>query len=393
MIACGDGGADAGEWSGTVSDSAGIEIVRSTGDGIWDDDAAWTLEEIFRVGGMEAGEDARFGLVAAVDADEEGRVYALDMQAREIRVFDSGGALVSVIGGPGGGPGEFGAGLMGMFERGDTIWGIDVAGQGMQGFDLEGERIVQVPFDLTGGIPLRMDETEAGLVAQRRAMSLQASAPAPTGDAVTVIRGEAPDTLVVLPLGESFSMQGGEARISFFQSEPLWDAAEDGSFAWGTNKTYRIRIHGPEGELRRIVERNLEAQELTESMEQRLRDAILEQMVQASGSPAEALAPMLDQATFAETFPILAQLILTDDGHLWVQRVGRMSEAVESEEFDVQDLGSPLWDVFDPEGRYLGEVRVPDRFQPLRLIDGVLWGIGRDEFDVQSIVGMRVLRS
>ena len=32
LAACGDGG---GEWEGTVTDSAGVEIVMNAGDGLW----------------------------------------------------------------------------------------------------------------------------------------------------------------------------------------------------------------------------------------------------------------------------------------------------------------------------------------------------------------------
>jgi hypothetical protein len=56
-------------------------------------------------------------------------------------------------------------------------------------------------------------------------------------------------------------------------------------------------------------------------------------------------------------------------------------------------MGSNEWDVFDAEGRYLGVLAFPLRFQPIREVDGVIWGVERDEFDVQSVVGYRVLRS
>ncbi len=379
------------EWTGTVVDSAGISIVRSTGDGIWGEAPAWTLEETFRVGGIDGGPDAEFGLVAAVDVDSDGNVYVLDQQARQIRVYNPDGSLRSVIGGPGGGPGEFGPGLMGMFEHRDTVWGIDVAGQGLQGFDDTGERIAQAPFDLTGGVPLRMDETAQGLLAQRRGVMPGGSMVEGAGDPIAVIRGEV-DTLMTLPPGESFSMQGGVPQLSFFQPEPLWDAADDGGIAWGTNKVYRIHITDLNGTTVRIVERELEAQPVTEAIERGLRSAVLRQMSQASGAPEEMLAPMLEQATFAETLPIIAQVILGEDGFLWVQRIGQVREQMDSEDFDIQDLGSPIWDIFDAEGRYLGDLRVPDRFQPLRLIDDALWGIQLDDLDVPSVVGMRVVR-
>ena len=63
----------------------------------------------------------------------------------------------------------------------------------------------------------------------------------------------------------------------------------------------------------------------------------------------------------------------------------------EGEEWSPQDLGSNEWDVFDGEGRYLGIVALPPHFQVLREVGGVLYGVQRDEFDVQSVVGLRLV--
>jgi hypothetical protein len=73
-----------------------------------------------------------------------------------------------------------------------------------------------------------------------------------------------------------------------------------------------------------------------------------------------------------------------------VQRIQTADQVQDPADFDPQDLGSPDWDVFDDQGRYLGIVTMPGRFQPLRLVGDVLYGIERDEYDVQSVVGYRM---
>jgi hypothetical protein len=57
------------------------------------------------------------------------------------------------------------------------------------------------------------------------------------------------------------------------------------------------------------------------------------------------------------------------------------------------DFGSRTWDVFDAEGRYLGVVNMPLRFQPVRFLGNVIYGIQRDELDVQYVVKLQVVGS
>ena len=58
----------------------------------------------------------------------------------------------------------------------------------------------------------------------------------------------------------------------------------------------------------------------------------------------------------------------------------------ELEDFNPQlGFGSPDWDVFDAEGRFLGTIEMPERFQPIRFQDDRIYGIWRDELDVQRV--------
>ena len=55
----------------------------------------------------------------------------------------------------------------------------------------------------------------------------------------------------------------------------------------------------------------------------------------------------------------------------------------------------PVFDVFDPEGRYLGEVRMLFLLStsPAPVIrDGMIYGTVRDELDVPYVVRARVVR-
>ncbi len=48
--------------------------------------------------------------------------------------------------------------------------------------------------------------------------------------------------------------------------------------------------------------------------------------------------------------------------------------------------------MFDSEGRYLGVVMMPERFAPQRIHGGDIYGVARDELDVQYVVKLRLIR-
>jgi hypothetical protein len=65
------------------------------------------LEEAWRIGGETENDDEFFGVITQLRCDDEGNVFLLDAQLHEVRVFDAGGELVTVMGREGEGPGEF----------------------------------------------------------------------------------------------------------------------------------------------------------------------------------------------------------------------------------------------------------------------------------------------
>jgi hypothetical protein len=68
----------------------------------------WQREIVYEVGGAEAEGWAAFGRIAGVGFDEEGRLYVLDSQAKQVHLLAGDGTLERSMGTPGQGPGELG---------------------------------------------------------------------------------------------------------------------------------------------------------------------------------------------------------------------------------------------------------------------------------------------
>lgn len=397
VAACGDAemdGTAAGDgWAGEIVDSAGITVVRNPSSGLWEGSGAWTVAEEMRIGGgFDVSEDYQFGLVAAISVDAAGNVWVADQQAATVRKYSPEGEYLATAGRPGGGPGEIGLQLAGVFATSEGIEVPDLGNFRVSLFGDDGEFISSRGLNIADGIPIRWDQHPDGrIVAQYRSAG-QAGNDLEGGDKVRTFEEE-PVTLLELPKGESFSMSSetGVPQFRIFEPEPIWDLGEDGRLAYGMNNDYRIQLYNDAGEVSRIVTFPFEQRPVTEGDQSRMRRAF-GRLLETQGVPPAALDAFLAGVQFGETYPAFAQIILAQDGGIWVQLLRTADEMGADEELNLQDLGSNRWDVFDPEGRYLGEMTMPEKFQPVLFRGDAIYGIQRDEFDVQSVVRFRVNR-
>jgi hypothetical protein len=85
--------------------------LRVVADTVWGSGSGWRVHEDLRIGASsEASSDTMaglFGRVFAIAADAEGRIYVADAMREVVEVFEHDGTPLRVIGGRGGGPGEF----------------------------------------------------------------------------------------------------------------------------------------------------------------------------------------------------------------------------------------------------------------------------------------------
>jgi hypothetical protein len=391
---CGEPSDTSGTWGGSVVDSAGVMFVTNPSTGLWDSGEAWTVEEELTIGAPDGDPELEFGQITGVDVDEGGVIYVADLLAREVRVFAPDGSYIRTISSPGSGPEELGSAIAGPFLNGD-VQVADLQNQRVSRFSREGEFLGSFHLDFTRGIPMRWDEAPGGtLVAQLRRIDPTGASSVPTGDVVVSFTAEGVmgDTLLALTPGESLQVGGGSIQMRVFGTEPIWDMGDDGRLVSGRNDEYRIEIRGLDGGLRQVVSLPFERRAVTDRDQQVILDAVSE-AAERQGVPPEAMRMLSELLTFGDEYPAFASLLAGPHGSLWVQRLRTGTDLVGDEAtFDVQDLGSNEWEVFDAEGRYLGVVEFPDHFQPLRVLGDRFYGITRDELDVQSLTVYRLVR-
>ncbi len=93
------------EWKGSVEEEDGVTVIKNPKEPMYGEDVI-SLEEELSIGRTEEKEEYMFSYTVSIAVNDNGDIFILDIQQKNIRVFDSHGKYVKTIGRPGQGPGE-----------------------------------------------------------------------------------------------------------------------------------------------------------------------------------------------------------------------------------------------------------------------------------------------
>jgi hypothetical protein len=365
-------------WQGTLETRPdGVVLVRNPQQGAWREGEAWQVREEVRIGIAEGAGPTLFGNVTAVEADSAGRIWVLDGQAKELRVFDARGKHVRTIGREGGGPGEFRDPVGLAWAPDGTVWVADPAGGRYTVFDANGIFIATHPRRVDGySLPWRGGFGTDGLLYE-----LVYVTPAQGGPRLALLRFDAglePADTVPLPAHarEQFEQRGARGMIAagvpFTPGQVV--QLDPRGFLWmGVNDRYRLAQLRLNGDTVRIVEREAEPVPVT-AAERAEAVAQLEWFTDQGGR--------VDEGRIPARKPAYEQVVVDDHGGVWVRPALPAGEA------------GAAFDVFDAEGRYLGRVRLPEGMDthPAPVIrNDAVYGVARDSLDVQHVVRARIV--
>lgn len=323
-----------------VIDTVGSVIhTRNTGAGLWSEETRWNVVELTRIGAREEPKEELFasGLIATA-MGPDGNIYVLDYQAALLSVFDQEGHFVRTIGRRGRGPSEFVAPTGMTWDGLGRIWVVDAGAPKYVVFDPEGgfvrthprltqvvaRRLHQMYYSPEQGIVDEASEDGALLYLQIDTAGVE------TRPLARVERtGGATDAVINGPRPRAGGAFQRLARN--YVSRMKWAVAPDGTI-WTADSEELLLVQRAllSGDTLRVVSTDHRRPTFTLADESLILDAQVE-----SGLSRRELAPV---------WPIIQTIHVMDDGHLLVQVTEVVGEA------------SPVFDVFDPEGRYLGEI-------------------------------------
>ena len=387
------------EWTGTVADSAGIEIITNTPPGVWTDASQPRVVEELRIGGQGRGADYQFGAVADLDVGSDGAIYVFDRHSTNIRVFDAQGEYLHSIGSRGQGPGEFSDMVVALLVTpGDTLLVADLSLQRVSRLAPDGGLISTFPIPPADGVPRRWVSTPDGGVLQQSQISgfegLMNNLEPRDLLLSRTAQGEVLDTVLELAIDQSTT-----AMLPMFDPELMWTVGPDGNVYYAMTSDYSVTVRAQDGSVERIIRLNVDRPLVTEA-DQEAITGLIHESLDRERVPDRVREVILSNLTFAERYPAFAALMPGPDGSLWLQGV-RSARDIKPGEANQQDMmvngstagmvASTKWQVFGPDGHYLGEVKLPPRFRPIRSVGDRIYGIAWDELDVQYVVRLRVV--
>lgn len=405
LAACG-AGSEAKPGTAVTRDSVGVRIVENGGPS-WAAGKGWTVVDnpLVDIGGRTDSAAYELDQVRGPVRLSDGRLALANSTNNEIRVFDSAGRHLRSMGRVGSGPGEF-RGIAGIWlGSGDSVLVADIMlrritvldseASFVRGYSLGGQIGQFVPFGgrLDVAIPLGVfrDGSVAG-ISQSVAINQQRSGV--YRDSVSVVR-YAPDGAVRDTLGRFLGIEMEQMmltvqgrQLSMPSAVPLGKstvaAIRGGLLFVAQNNQWEIEIRGEDGTLRVLSRAPVMPAQLTPSDIAAHRK---EQLAVIEGQPLMRAVPAalksqitarIEQAKYPETLPYFANLLVDTEGNLWAQEAAAPTRKAQR------------FVVVDSTGRWLGTVTMPERFQPSFIGPDAVYGVWKDDADVEHVRGYAI---
>lgn len=414
LAACG-GTTDRATVEYSVTDSAGVELIRNGAVGAHGD-SLLMLQESLRLGTVDGPEPLRFYRIGPIVVDDTGTLYVANNGSGEVRVFSESGRFVRSIGRQGEGPGEF-RHISLMFLDGETLVMLDGPTLRITRMSTDGDVVdtwrasadSQVVYpvgrtsdgwllqvDRYGGWPYQIGVAHRDTARILYSPSLEDARPSSARSEEDDARSAA-ETIVRYPKKRQF---GIDAPGTMTANSPLWEAepahAIDGRGRVYVSRgvDYRIDVYAATDGLTRRVERAHEPRRVNADMIDRYFDQarlFYDTASERHGEWEISRAAVEGRASLprVRTLPATGRLLVSRGGAIWVERPDLVEDPVLLE-WTREEQPPSYWDVFEASGRFLGTVRLPHTFDPRAVTDREVIGVLRDELDVEHVVRFRI---
>jgi hypothetical protein len=366
----------------SVRDSAGVVIARSHGPE-WSAGEGWRLsaEPIVTIGASADGSDA-LHRVTSIAPLSDGRFVVGHDSRLDLVWFDSAGAVQLRAGREGAGPGEFEDISRVFVLDGDSIVVADRRQNRLSIFGPDGTFVRDAR--LAGG--RGENERPLVLLSDRTLLTRGPTRRGPAGSSSVILRdtlhlgrynldGRLEGEIGPFPMSEvgQFTVHGMPfVGFSVFGKTTHLAAAGEG-FWIGTGDRPELELRAPDGTLRRVIRWADAPEPVTDSVIGVWEAAAATRLEGPEDDPF--FAGMRETASLSATIPTLAGLLVDPSGHLWVEPF-RLSNVPSTGRFRT---------VFTPDGRRLGDVRLPDHFRPMAVTADRVYGVSTDELDVETV--------
>jgi hypothetical protein len=372
-LSCSTEGEAVATWHGSMDTlPSGQVVVYNTDEPLWRDGSGWRVVEDLRIGTVEGNGPDLFGNIGSLEVDAAGRIYVLETQANEIRVFDAEGGHVRTIGREGGGPGEFNRPVLIQFGPDGNLWVVDPQNNRLSVFDTAGTYL-EGKYALGGFImipwPGGFDEHSHYYtpVPQQRGDDFGIALARFDSDLEII------DTIAIPEDPEErdgFELHTGDSHLMAsipFAPGFRWRLAPNGTLWAMLEEHYRFIQLTLSGDTVRSFTREFDPLPVTEADMEEAREE-LEWFINYGGK--------VDWSKIPDHKPATEDFFFDDEGNVWVVPVTTAERSWQ------------VVEVFDPDGRFLGRIDLPFRLtRPYPIIRAhVMHAVVQDAMGVPYVV-------
>ena len=371
-------------------DAQDVQIVRSTNAPVWGSELR--LVEEVRIGTLDGADEYILGSVDGIAVGRDGAMFVADGQVPVIRMYDARGKFVRNVGRKGQGPGEYEslAGIQPLPDGRIAIWDNrngritlytasgDLAGSHPATSGLFADDLFHT--DRTGHFYVRAVLGRPVSGAQWNYGWLRLS---PAGKLLDTIPIPAESS------EPSFVLAGPSGFDRPFTRRTVTALSANGELIIGDNRRYSFDVQRRGAPVLRI-ERPFTPIEIRgdERREWEAWAGTFERNARTNGRSASFPIP--------DTKPAYSELRTDSDGRIWVRRYVTAQSRPGPERKPGDDRPRRVWkepptfDVFEPQGRFLGTVSLPINSAFYDARDRNLWVTVRGESDEEYVVRYRI---
>jgi len=383
LAACEDGGAGA-RWAGTIDTLAsGTVVVHNPAEGLWDDATQWRLTEDLRIGAVDGTGPDVFGNIADFDVDAQGRIWVLDVDATEVRVFDADGSYIRTIGRNGEGPGEFREPWKVEVDAAGRTWVVDIGNNRYSIFGADGSLIEEKQRFESGNVsPWPGAIMDDGRVVDVDSRFVDHK----PRDMYVIHAADGPplDTILMPEFDRAYFVRSSENGTTFASvpfAPDLVTLLDPRGYLWaGITDNYRVMQLSLNGQdTLRVIEKPYDPVPVTGSEKSAAFEGL--QWFRNQGG-------RVDPGRIPDGHAAYRNFAVDSEGYLWVRPITARPDDVTVETLYAPRPGA--FDVFNAQGQYLGRVAPTIPLTSTVIIGDHLYGITRDDLDVEYIVRLKI---
>jgi len=386
-----------GGWDAVVDTIGDTVVVHTMSGSIWGDTAY--LEAETSIGMLEGPDEYLIGDPRSLAVNSAGAIYLLDRQVPIIRKYGPDGTFIRDVGREGGGPGEYKSpGAIAVLPD-DRLIVRDPENRRITIYGDDGEYREQLWYPGGFNTSRRLYLDTAGLA---YSMVLLNYGTAPWDwifglariDPSTGILDTVPaPTWDYEPPQITASRENSSSSDNVpFSPDDYWSFSPLGYMVGGLSTDYRIDLYRDDDPVLRIERDWTPVAVRPEEAEEQRRQKTDNMQRQYSGWKWNGPA-------VTDTKPPFTGLFVSTEGNVWVQLSQEGYATMTESEARAEErrtnrpqrrFTEPVaFDVFSPDGTYLGHVRTPRSFRmrPEPQVRGdTVWAVTRDELDVARVV-------